>query len=119
MNGLKNKKGGGRYGNTVVYAQLVVLSILWIFTFSYLLLQSFRGEPGVTTEYFFPKQWTARNYIELFTDKEPFDFGRWYLNTLLVASAVAIVQTAVVLSTSYALSRLRFKMPFICAIAIP
>ena len=110
MNGLKNKKGGGRYGNTVVYAVLAVLSILWIFPFAYLLLQSFRGEPGVTTEYFFPKQWTARNYIELFTDKEPFDFGRWYLNTLLVASAVAIVQTAVVLSTSYALSRLRFKM---------
>jgi ABC-type glycerol-3-phosphate transport system permease component len=49
MNGLKNKKGGGRYGNTVVYAVLAVLALLWIFPFAYLLLQSFRGEPGVTT----------------------------------------------------------------------
>ena len=110
MNGRNVKNRGGRYGNIAVYTLLVVLSVLWIFPFAYLLLQSFRGEAGVTTDYFFPKEWTLRNYVELFTDKEPFNFGRWYLNTILIASVVAVIQTAVVLSTSYALSRLRFKM---------
>ncbi len=109
MDGL-SKKRGGRYGNTAVYILLVFLSALWVFPFLYLLLQSFRGEPGVTTDYFFPKELTFRNYIELWTDTEFFNFGRWYLNTLLIALAVAVIQSAVVLATSYALSRLKFKM---------
>ncbi len=110
MDGALEKKGRGRYGNTAVYILLTVLSLFWVFPFLYLLLQSFRGEPGVTTDYFWPKEFTFRNYIELWTDTEFFNFRRWYLNTLLVALAVAVIQSAVVLSTSYALSRLKFKM---------
>lgn len=110
MDGVFTKKQRGRYGNTAVYIMLVFLSVVWIFPFFYLLLQSFRGEPGVTTDYFWPKEWTVRNYIELWTDTEFFNFRRWYLNTLLVSIAVAIIQSAVVLATSYALSRLKFKM---------
>lgn len=110
MDGVFTKKQRGRYGNTAVYIMLVFLSVVWIFPFFYLLLQSFRGEPGVTTDYFWPKEWTVRNYIELWTDTEFFNFRRWYLNTLLVSLAVAIIQSSVVLATSYALSRLKFKM---------
>ena len=110
MDGVLTKKQRGRYGNTAVYILLIFLSVVWIFPFFYLLLQSFRGEPGVTTDYFWPKEWTVRNYIELWTDTEFFNFRRWYLNTLLVSIAVAIIQSAVVLATSYALSRLKFKM---------
>ena len=109
MDGVLTKKQRGRYGNTAVYILLVFLSVVWIFPFFYLLLQSFRGEPGVTTDYFWPKEWTVRNYIELWTDTEFFNFRRWYLNTLLVSIAVAIIQSSVVLATSYALSRLKFK----------
>ena len=110
MDGVLTKKQRGRYGNTAVYILLIFLSVVWIFPFFYLLLQSFRGEPGVTTDYFWPKEWTVRNYIELWTDTEFFNFRRWYLNTLLVSIAVAIIQSSVVLATSYALSRLKFKM---------
>ena len=110
MDGVFTKKQRGRYGNTAVYILRVFLSGVWIFPFFYLLLQSFRGEPGVTTDYFWPKEWTVRNYIELWTDTEFFNFRRWYLNTLLVSIAVAIIQSAVVLATSSALSRLKFKM---------
>ena len=110
MDGVFTKKQRVRYGNTAVFIMLVFLSVVWIFPFFYLLLQSFRGEPGVTTDYFWPKEWTVRNYIELWTDTEFFNFRRWYLNTLLISLAVAIIQSAVVLATSYALSRLKFKM---------
>ena len=110
MHGVFTKKQRGTYGNTAVYVLLIFLSVVWIFPFFYLLLQSFRGEPGVTTDYFWPKEWTVRNYIELWTDTEFFNFRRWYLNTLLISLAVAIIQSAVVLATSYALSRLKFKM---------
>ena len=98
-----------RLSNTVIYVILVVMSIVWLFLFFFLLLQSFRGEPGATTNYFFPKEYTLDNYIKLFTEKTPFNFMQWYGNTLIVSIVVTIFQTIIVLITSYALSRLRFK----------
>ena len=105
----RSKKGMERLSNTVIYVILVVMSIVWLFPFFFLLLQSFRGEPGATTNYFFPKEYTLDNYIKLFTEKTPFNFMQWYGNTLIVSIVVTIFQTIIVLITSYALSRLRFK----------
>jgi arabinogalactan oligomer/maltooligosaccharide transport system permease protein len=99
-----------RLSNTIIYVILVVISIIWLFPFFFLLLQSFRGEPGATTNYFFPKEYTFDNYIKLFTEKTPFNFMQWYGNTLIVSIVVTIFQTIIVLMTSYALSRLRFKL---------
>ena len=106
----RSKKGMERLSNTVIYVILVVISIIWLFPFFFLLLQSFRGEPGATTNYFFPKEYTFDNYIKLFTEKTPFNFMQWYGNTLIVSIVVTIFQTIIVLITSYALSRLRFKL---------
>ena len=50
----RSKKGMERLSNTVIYVILVVISIIWLFPFFFLLLQSFRGEPGATTNNFFP-----------------------------------------------------------------
>ena len=105
----RSKKGMERLSNTVIYVILVVMSIVWLFPFFFLLLQSFRGEPGATTNYFFPKEYTFDNYIKLFTETTPFNFMQWYGNTLIVSIVVTIFQTIIVLITSYALSRLRFK----------
>lgn len=106
----RSKKGMERLSNTIIYVILVVISIIWLFPFFFLLLQSFRGEPGATTNYFFPKEYTFDNYIKLFTEKTPFNFMQWYGNTLIVSIVVTIFQTIIVLITSYALSRLRFKL---------
>ena len=106
----RSKKGMERLSNTIIYVILVVISIIWLFPFFFLLLQSFRGEPGATTNYFFPKEYTFDNYIKLFTEKTPFNFMQWYGNTLIVSIVVTIFQTIIVLMTSYALSRLRFKL---------
>ncbi len=104
---LRSKKGAERTVNGIIYAVLVVISIIWIIPFIILFIQSLRGEPGGATSYFFPKQWTFNNYIKLFTQTK---FPIWYGNTLLVSVVVTVVQTTIVLMTSYALSRLRFKM---------
>ena len=60
--------------------------------------------------YFWPQQWTFDNYIGLFTDTDKFNFPRWYGITLVISVVVTLIQTTIVLITSYALSRLRFKM---------
>lgn len=86
---------------------LAVLSIIWLIPFVYLLVQSFGASFNPTS--FFPKKFTFDNYILLFTDKV-FPFGKWFLNTMIISIVTAVLQTLVVLMTSYALSRLRFRI---------
>lgn len=42
-------------------------------------------------------------------DSSECDFVRWFLNTLTIAGFCAVIQTIMVLSVSYTLSRMRFK----------
>lgn len=101
--------GTKKYGGlTVSYLILALIAVLWLFPFFYLVLQSFRVESGGVVAYFFPKQWGFDNYLALFTD-ETWKFGTWYLNTLLIAICVGVIQTIIVLLTAYSLSRMRFK----------
>lgn len=106
----RSKKAAERGANTAIYIILTIISIIWLFPFFYLVIQSLRGESGAATLYFWPKQWTFDNYIKLFTDTSIYNFPKWYGTTLIISIAVTVIQTAIVLVTSYALSRLRFKM---------
>lgn len=100
-------------GNTFSYLLLIILSLIWIFPFFYLIVQSFRGDTtGISLTLFpnfkNPNAWTFDNYIKLFSDKN-FPFWRWYLNTLIIAIMTSIGQTIITLMTAYTLSRMRFK----------
>jgi len=88
---------------------LSLLALIWITPIVFLIIHSFRGEPGATVQYLFPKTLTFQNYIRLFTETELFNFPRWYLNTLIVAVASCALSTLYVLMIAYALSRLRFR----------
>lgn len=96
-----------KIGNFFAYLTLIIISIVWLFPFACLLLQSFRGEYGGMVDYIIPKQFSLDNYKFLFGDGSK--FVRWYTNTLTIALAVALLQTIVVICVSYALSRMRFK----------
>lgn len=104
------QKGRRIISNTIIYIILVLVSIVWVFPFFYLIIQSLRiDNPGLSLT-LFPEDWQygLDNYIELFTD-DAYNFGRWYLNTLIIAVLTTVFQTILVLMTAYALSRLRFK----------
>lgn len=104
----RSKKGAERVTRIVIYAILTVISVIWLIPFFMMIILSFRGESvGVSADYLFPKEWTLRNFEILFTETK---FLKWYGNTLLVSAAVTVFQTVIVLMTSYALSRLRFKL---------
>lgn len=105
----RSKRRAERTANAVGHIVLAVISVIWVVPYLYLLLQSFRGEPGAYTSYLLPKEFTFENYTKLFTDTKLFNFPQWYLNTFLTALAVCVLQTVIVLATSYALSRLRFR----------
>jgi arabinogalactan oligomer / maltooligosaccharide transport system permease protein len=96
--------------NGVIYAILTILSIIWLIPLAWLLIISFRKEPGAFTNYILPKGYTFDNYIKLFTETQLFNYPRWFGNTLIVAIFSCMISTLFILGISYALSRLRFKM---------
>lgn len=96
--------------NTITYIVLIVISIIWLFPFVCMLLQSFRSMNeggGGMVDYLLPKQFSLDSYTFLFSEESK--FVRWYGNTLIIAFFVAILSTMMVLCVSYALSRMRFK----------
>ena len=92
--------------NTLIYIVLVIMSVVWLIPFICIVLQSFRVESTWQVGYVIPQQWGWDNYIALWNS----DFKRWYLNTFIIALAVAVLQTVIVLCMSYTLSRFRFKL---------
>ena len=95
-----------RVGNGVIYAILVAITLLWLFPFLGILLESFKVEVPWMDGRLFPSKWGMGNYIKLFTQT---DFPKWLLNTTLMGIFTAAFQTIFILSMSYTLSRLRFR----------
>ena len=95
-----------RLGNTVIYILLIVMTIVWLFPFVGILLESFKTETKMQTPYLFPKDFGFDHYVRLFKET---DFLKWFKNTAIMGIATAVLQTFFVLSMSYVLSRLRFK----------
>lgn len=94
--------------NVAIYIVLVLMTIIWLFPFFGILMESFRVESSGVAGYIIPKQWGFDNYIKLFTNDER-HFGKWLLNTFIMGVFTSILQTAFVLMMSYVLSRMRFK----------
>ena len=99
-------KASRRLGNGIVYAVLVLITIIWLFPFVGIVLESFRVEYPGQVSYFWPKEFGLDNYKRLFNET---DFLLWFKNTAIMGVATAFIQTFFVLSMSYVLSRLRFK----------
>ncbi|MBQ9424337.1 MAG: sugar ABC transporter permease [Erysipelotrichaceae bacterium] len=97
-----------RLVNFLVHLMLAVLAIIWVLPIFWIVLTSFRAEPGAYTSTFLPKGYTFNNYIKLFTDRNVLNFPKMFLNTLIIAIFCCIFSTFFVLSVSYSLSRMRF-----------
>lgn len=105
---MKTKKN---IGNAITYAVLIIISVVWLFPFFCILMQSFRSFnaefAGGMSNTLLPKHFSLENYTWLLSGKS--EFVRWYGNTLVIAAFVALGNTIMVLMVSYALSRMRFK----------
>ena len=84
-----------RIVNILVHVFLAVLAVIWVMPIFWIVLTSFRAEPGAYTSTFLPKAYTLNNYVKLLTDRNVLNFPRMFKNTLI--------------SVSYSLSRMRFK----------
>ena len=93
-------------GNTIIYIVLILITLIWLFPFFGILMESFKVDVTAMDGELFPKEFGFDNYIRLFTET---DFMKWFINTALMGIATAVFQTIFVLAMSYTLSRLRFK----------
>ncbi len=94
--------------NVLVHVFLAVLAVIWVTPIFWIILTSFRAEPGSYVNSFFPKSYTLNNYIKLFTDKTVLNFPKMFMNTLIIAVFTCLISTFFVMSVGYSLSRMRF-----------
>lgn len=87
------------------YAYLILLSIIILFPLAVTVSSAFR--PGNVTSFTFNlnQEWSLQNFQRLFSETL---YGKWYLNTLIVAVLTMIIQVTVITLTGYAYSRYNF-----------
>ena len=100
-------KTSQRISNTIVYMVLILITIVWLFPFFGLVMESFKVNTTAMDGQLIPEKFGLDNYIRLFNET---DFLLWFKNTTIMGLATAFFQTFFVLSMAYTLSRLRFKM---------
>ena len=101
-------KAANALSNGVIYVLLAVITVIWLFPFVCIVLQSFEVAKTSMSGDILPEKWGLDNYKALFSADS--NFLRWYLNTLIIAVCTAVGQTVIQLCMSYTLSRFRFKM---------
>ena len=99
-------KANRRLANTVIYIVLILITVIWLFPFFGIVMESFKVNTQMMDGELFPEVFGFDNYIRLFKET---DFLKWFGNTALMGVATALFQTFFVLMMSYTLSRLRFK----------
>ena len=99
-------KASRRLANTVIYIVLILITVIWLFPFFGIVMESFKVNTQMMDGELFPEVFGFDNYIRLFKET---DFLKWFGNTAFMGVATALFQTLFVLMMSYTLSRLRFK----------
>jgi multiple sugar transport system permease protein len=113
---MRNRKRTGwhRYINgitiaTTITVLFVTLPLYWMVS------SSFKGNAGIGQSYFFPHNITLQNYKTAFSD---YTFGRYILNSVLVACISTVLVLTLGTLAGYALGRLpmRGKLPIMVAL---
>ena len=99
-------KASRRLSNGIIYAILIVITLVWLFPVVGITLESFKVNTRAMDGELIPEKFGLDNYVRLFTET---DFLKWFKNTAIMGVATAAFQTIFVLMMSYTLSRLRFK----------
>ena len=99
-------KASRTIANTVIYIALILITVVWLFPFVGIVLESFEVSTPQMDRFLIPREWGLYNYERLFSNT---NFLQWFLTVAVMGVATAILQTFFVLSMSYTLSRLRFK----------
>ncbi|NYG56605.1 sugar ABC transporter permease [Nocardioides perillae] len=101
---------GRRWWSEVGWRHVVgVVACLWaLFPVAYIVSAAFNPLGTVVSTSLIPRSFSLGNFEELFSSPSV-PFGRWALNTLVVCTAVVLVQILFSAFAAYAFSRFRFR----------
>lgn len=89
---------------------LVVIGLICIYPFLFMVSSSFKISGDVLSKpmQLIPDQIILSNYSDLFGDPY-YDFGKWYVNTILMTGTTILIKVFVVSITAYAFAKVHFK----------
>lgn len=93
---------------TASYILLICLSVVAIYPALWVVMGSFRPGKSLYSDRLIPAKFTLGHYRELFTSKS-YMYGSWYMNTLKISFFSMVFGVLLILLTSYAVSRFRFR----------
>lgn len=103
------KKGSAKakrlIGQILTYLFMIVLSIIILYPLLVTASSAFQAGNITSFSLDLNATWTLDNFRRLFEETM---YGRWYVNTLIVAFSTMIVQVTIVTLAGYAYSRYRF-----------
>ncbi|MDO8306779.1 MAG: sugar ABC transporter permease [Actinomycetota bacterium] len=79
-----------------------ILPVLWVVS------AAFTTDPTISSGNLLPRQPTTDNFTTLFSNPDQ-PYLKWYLNTMVLATVVAIFTVLIAAGAAYAFSRFRFK----------
>ena len=94
----------------LTYLLLIIVAFIFFFPCLWLILASFSKSGSIYSfDGFFPQEYGFDAFKTLFTDTVMYNYRRWFLNTLFIASLSCIFGTLLTILTAYCMSRFRFK----------
>jgi arabinogalactan oligomer/maltooligosaccharide transport system permease protein len=89
---------------------LTVLAVFWLIPIIWLFVTSLSAYRGISTQHFFPENWSLDNYKRLFLNPDTVaNFPAWFKNSMIIGVFSCIISSCFVLMVAYAFSCMRFK----------
>ncbi len=113
---LKRYKQKQLLSNIFLYAFLSLVAAFILIPFYWMIITAFKSNALLELEqttgvfYFFPPEITFANFVRVFGAASDVNFGRYYLNTIIVALSTMAMTVVTTILASFAFARLNFKM---------
>lgn len=94
----------------VTYILLIAVAFIFFFPCLWIILASLSKSGSIYSfDGFFPRSYSLATFKKLFTDTTMYNYPKWFLNTLMVATGSCILGTFLTILTAYTMSRFEFK----------
>lgn len=94
----------------ITYCILLIVAFIFFFPCLWLILASFSKSGSIYSFVgFFPTEYSLDTFELLLTDTVMYNYPKWFLNTLFIATMSCILGTLFTILSAYVMSRFRFK----------
>ena len=102
----KSRRIQGRIKSTIIYALLILFSVVFIYPFVWLVSASFKPRSDVFDNLLIPKTFTLDNYIQVWIEAP---MALWLWNTAIVTALAAITVTISSAMVAWGFAYFRFR----------